>query len=101
MHLAIQQRAGPLFPDPVRLPTAAVNVTVTRRPLAPLLEEKRNVGRIALIAQASRPGRMNRPSALPALAASDDPINLLARRLGRQLREQTAASWMPQGWLKM
>ncbi len=43
-------------------------------PLAPLLEQERDAGGLALIAERSRPIEMYRPGAWSGLAAGDDPI---------------------------
>src|SRR5579864_5260511 len=45
-----------------------------RSPLAPLLEEKRDVGRCALVADGAEPIGMRRPRAGAGFAARDDPI---------------------------
>src|SRR4051812_10816963 len=45
------------------------------RPLTMLLEEIRHACRLALVAERARPGRVHRPRAGSALAATNDPIN--------------------------
>ena len=56
------------------------------RVLAPLLEQERGPGRVALVAQATCPVGMHRARLRPALATHDDPIDQRSSHIGRQQR---------------
>jgi hypothetical protein len=77
---AVEQRASGFLAHPHGSSVAKIlrcaAVRPSRQALAPLLEEERHAGGMALVAQRSRPIRMHGPRAWPTLPAADHPVEL-------------------------